>query len=184
MKIRKLAALCKAAKHIQLVDEKNGKQWVGNGATLYPLLGLPTMSEVQVMRMFDIPQSDNEKYHVHRADVDDLPVDLSDIANGETKLQPPDICITYAGQKFMPLAASGTVLWINPEYLDPVRKSGDLDLYKRVDSRGIPYIAVKAGMMLEAIIYPLNMGEKLINRLKALGSAVHIVDPRTGEVSG
>lgn len=184
MKIRKLAALCKAEKTIQLVDEKNGKQWVGNGATLYPLLGLPTMSEVQVMRMFDIPQSDNEKYHVRRADADDLPVDLSDIANGETKLQPPDICITYAGQEFMPLPASGKVLWINPEYFDPVRKSGDLDLYERVDSWGIPYIAVKAGMMLEAVIYPLSVGDKLPGRLKQLGNAVHYIDPRTGEVSG
>lgn len=186
MKIRKVSALCKAEKTVQLVDaHRTEEQWVGDGAALYPLRGLPTMSEGNILRMFDISPNDSEKYQVRRVDDIDLPIDLSDIPdNGETKLPNPDICITYAGKDVMPLDASGKVLWIDPKYIDPVRKSGDLELYERVDANGIPYIAVKAGMMLEAIIYPLSIGDKMINRLKELGSAVHFVDPRTGEVQG
>lgn len=134
MKIRKLAALCKAAKTIYLIDDNiSGVQWCGDGAALYP---------------------------------------------------PPDICITYAGQEFMPLSASGKVIWINPKYLDPESKSGDIELYERVGDNGLSYIAVKVGMMLEAVIYPLSMGDKLPGRLKQLGNADHYIDPRTGEVSG
>lgn len=186
MKIRKVAALCKAAKTIYLIDDTGAEvQWVVNGAAFYPLRGLPWMSDSQIMRLFDVPAADSDKYQITVKPYVETPVDLGDISGGgETQIQPPDICIQYGGQEFMPLDASGKVLWIDPKYIDPVRKSGDLELYERVDAHGLPYIAVKAGMMLEAIIYPLRIGDKMINRLKELGSAVHFVDPRTGEVSG
>lgn len=184
MKIRKLAALCKAAKTIYLINDNiSGVQWCGDGAALYPLRGLPRMDESQIMRLFDIPSADSDKYLVRC--MTETSIDTRDIPRGEENILPmPDICITYAGQEFMPLSASGKMIWINPKYIDPVSKSGDIELYERVDERGLSCIAVKAGMMLEAIIYPLSVGEKLPGRLKQLGNAVHYIDPRTGEVSG
>lgn len=186
MKIRKLAALCKAAKTIYLINDNiSGVQWCGCGEALYPLRGLPRMDESQIMRLFDIPSADSDKYQVYRDVYTACPIDTRDIPRGEENiLPPPDICITYAGQEFMPLSASGKVIWINPKYIDPVSKSGDIELYERVDGRELSYIAVKVGMMLEAIIYPLSVGDKLPGRLKQLGNAVHYIDPRTGEVSG
>lgn len=186
MKIRKLAALCKAAKTIYLIDDDiSGVQWCSDGTALYPLRGLPRMDESQIMRLFDIPSADSDKYRVYRAVYTACPIDTRDIPHGEEHiLPPPDICITYAGQEFMPLSASGKVIWINPKYIDPVSKSGDIEMYERVGDNGLSYIAVKVGMMLEAIILPLSVGDKLPDRLKRLGNAVHYIDPRTGEVSG
>lgn len=137
------------------------------------------------MRLIDIPSADSDKYQVYRDLYTACPVDTRDIPHGAENILPqPDICITYAGREFMPLSASGKVIWIDPKYLDPVSKSGDIELYERVGDNGLSYIAVKVGMMLEAVIYPLSVGDKLPGRLKQLGNAVHYIDPRAGEVSG
>lgn len=63
MKIKALAALCKKGKSITILDEtdENGqvtRQWICCGTAVYPLDGMPEVTEDTILSVFDVPQSD------------------------------------------------------------------------------------------------------------------------------
>ena len=48
MIIKRIAALCKAAKNIILLDCDDGTQWVGDGRGFYQLVGMPELGEQSI----------------------------------------------------------------------------------------------------------------------------------------
>ena len=73
MKLKKVAALCNRQGVFRLCDEvsEDGevvRQWLGDGAAIYPLDGLPLLEEENLLAMFDIPEKKRKKCYIRRSE--------------------------------------------------------------------------------------------------------------------
>lgn len=159
MKVKALVAICKRQKRFFLYDgnENSNVQWLGDGCAVYPLLKMPPLNEQNIYTIFDIPEKQQSKMHFTQ---NSLPegIEFEDVAACENMLDPAKIEIGYAGRILRPLHTSYGLIFIDVQYLSPLSDMADMiELYERVDRSGNPYIAVKNGFMLVAIIMPYKV---------------------------
>lgn len=159
MKIKALAAICKRQKRFFLYDGPEGStaQWLGDGCAIYPLFKMPPLNEQNIYTIFDIPEKQQSKMHFSE---NPLPegVEFADAVACENVLDPARIEIGYAGRALRPLLTSQGLVFIDVQYLAPLSDMADMiELYERVDRSGRPYIAVKNGFMLVAVIMPYDV---------------------------
>ena len=86
-------------------------------------------------------------------------------------MEPNGIEIGTDGKTLIVLHTSQGIRFIDKEYLRPL-SDYDMDIlrfYERTSTGGQLYIAVKAGMMLEAIIAPFNaVNDKFVEKLQEI----------------
>ena len=66
MRIKKVGAICNAGGYYYLLDERDATgeivgQWLGDGKSAYPLVGLPVMDLENICAMFDITEKKRDK---------------------------------------------------------------------------------------------------------------------------
>ena len=191
MVLKKIAAICKAAGQIIILeDERRECQWVGTWKAQYPLDGYPVVDESTVFALLDIPEKDREKfqvYHTHAAH----PAVYADSGVTEHLVAETKLQIVYGSQVLIPAAdTQGGICFYDPDKLKPLNDlRKQLDLYIRYNSKGDKIIAVKSGLMLQALFLPEEVEkDSLWEALADVGSRmrkaeIH-VDPETGEVLG
>ena len=161
MKIKKIGAICNAGGYYYLMDQRDDAgevmyQWLGDGKAVYPLVGLPTMDIENICAMFDITEKKREKLVMRRADVTDA-INLEDAAPFERELHDPKLCARYNGMDLLPLETSAGVTFIQEKYLLPLDGLEYMRLYERRNTSGGLYIAAKIGMILQAVIMPMDL---------------------------
>lgn len=178
MKLKKVAALCKAAGVYQLQDELDAagepvRQWLGDGHAMYPMDELPYMNEEQLRLVLDVPRKawDNATY----LDTTMNPrIDASDVVADERLAERSRVGITWGGESLDVLRHSGRVTLIRDKYLIPLEDEPSLELYVRkttVDK--LHYVAVKSGLMLVGIILPCGEAEEeLRTELSGIAAAL------------
>ena len=124
MKIKKVGAICNAGGYYYLMDERDAAgeivgQWLGDGKSAYPLVGLPVMDLENICAMFDITEKKREKLVMRRADVPDS-MDWGDTAPLERQLDDPKLCVRYDGRDLLPLETTAGVTFIQEKYLLPL----------------------------------------------------------------
>ena len=161
MKIKKIGTICNAGGYYYLMDQRDDAgevmcQWLGDGKAVYPLVGLPTMDLENICAMFDITEKKREKLVMRRADVTDA-INLEDVAPFERELHDPKLCVRYDGMDLLPLETSAGVTFIQEKYLLPLDGLEYMRLYERRNTSGGLYIAAKIGMILQAVIMPMDL---------------------------
>lgn len=159
MKLKKVAALCNSVSIYRLYDELDGntgavRQWLGDAGAIYPLDGLPLLSEQELYRMFDVPEKKQGKSYFGK---EVLPegLDVNDWCAGEQLAEDMDVTITYNGTALLPLRYAGGILYIQSKYMSPLEDQADfLQLFVRRMPNGTPYVAAKAGMLITGVIFP------------------------------
>jgi hypothetical protein len=160
MKIKKIVTLCVDNKTVKLFDKNHGTetcvQWLSDGYAIYPLEGMPYITPESLCTMFDVPEKTAEKIsfdHTH-----EMPgIDCADVAP-ETMAERMSIDVVKDGRVGIPLKTQRGVVMINAKYLGPLSDMRDmLEFYERRDPKGMPYIAVKAGMLVQAIVLPMRL---------------------------
>lgn len=116
MRIKKVGAICNAGGYYYLLDERDATgeivgQWLGDGKSAYPLVGLPVMDLENICAMFDITEKKREKLIMRRDDVPDS-MDWGDTAPLERQLDDPKLCVRYDGMDLLPLETSVGVTFI------------------------------------------------------------------------
>lgn len=174
MKIKKIAALCSRAGIFQLLNKIDGRgvvsQWLGDGNALYPLNGIPLLDKDSLCAMFDIPEKRREKLIIQYEDMPEI-IDTADKDPEENILEEKGTTIGYNGVQMIPLRTEDGIVFIGEQYLEPLADEMDLlSLYERRTPKGVPYVAVKTGMMLRGIIFPYNVvtDKKFITQLELL----------------
>ena len=164
MKLKKVGAICNAGGCYYLInqtdaDGENVYQWLGDGRSAYPLVGLPVMDVENICAMFDITEKKREKLVMRRADVPDS-MDWEDTAPLERQLDDPKLCVRYNGMDLLPLETSAGVTFIQEKYLLPLDGLEYMRLYERQSTSGGLYIVAKIGMILQAVIMPMDLPDK------------------------
>ena len=171
MKINAIGALCKKAKEIRVYNEE-GRQRIGTSAAVYLMPeSIGPFSESGFYCMLDIQPGKAAEFNYTESDFPEG-YDGGDDAEEEELSYDSDFRCMLNAKDLLPCAtAKGEVYMIQYKYLKPVSDSENLRLTLRIDSE-FPYIAVKDGMFLTALIMPVIVREKDINMLRGLAAGI------------
>ena len=164
MRIKKVGAICNAGGCYYLMDERDAAgevvgQWLGDGRSAYPLVGLPVMDLENICAMFDITEKKREKLIMREMDAPDT-MNWEDTAPLERQLDDPKLCVRYDGRDLLPLETTAGVTFIQEKYLLPLDGLEYMRLYERQSTSGGLYIVAKIGMILQAVIMPMDLPDK------------------------
>jgi hypothetical protein len=174
MKVKKIGALCKAHGVCYLYDEltEEGeirRQWISNGAAMWPVSGLPQLSEANLSTLFDFSESTVEKMEIAEKELPGWLCGVSyDLRDGEAQLQESNIRLRVAGDELMALTAGATVYWLRADYLKPCWTK-ETQLLLRRDEDGEAVIAVCDGLFLAGIVMPAVLQPEVFRELLRLG---------------
>lgn len=169
MKIKKIAALCRSTQSILIWDqEKAGEQWIGNGAAMYPLVGMPALDENTVPRIFDLTEKQADKMTIRREAVPEK-YPVADVIPGENLVESVGMDLVFRECRLRPPKTSQGLVLINVKYLEPIPTADKLELYERVTPEGGMLIGAKHGMALYGLIAPMNiLDEKFLEKVREL----------------
>ena len=174
MKVKKIGALCKARGVCYLFDELTeegeiSRQWISNGAAMWPVSGLPMLREANLSTLFDFSESTVEKMKIAEKALPGWLYGVSyDLRDGEAQLQESNIRIRVDGEELMALTAGATVYWLRADYLKPCWTK-ETQLILRRDEDGETVIAVFDGLFLAGIVMPAVLQPEVFQELLRLG---------------
>ena len=174
MIFKNLTALCRQQKRIYLFGDEEETQWISDGAAIYPLHGMPGMTDKVLPQIFDIPEKDLGKYHIKQEDGLPGGFDYEDVGQKEIMLRPEPWILKRYETILCPVRTSRGLMFYNPDYLKPLLDVQDrLEIYEREHANGTIYFAVKSGFLLQAIILPMRAENgKMLEELLTLCSAL------------
>lgn len=173
MKLKKVAALCCQSGAIRLFDQVDTTgevvcQWLGDGRAAYPMAGLPYMDTDNVCAMFDISEKKQEKMTFRQAAAPES-INWDDADQAERQLDDPKLCVRHECRELLPLRTSEGIIFIQEKYLAPLDNLDYMRLYERRSGSGGVYIVAKVGMMIQAVIMPMDVvNEDFVDKLDEL----------------
>lgn len=181
MKTTKISSLIKKRRYLAIHTSGN-EQWISDGVAAYPVQGMPVMSDSQMLKHLDLQPKD--KVDVINWEADKL--ETKDAIAEETEIKEFGPSLLIGGEEYASLYTEIGLLLVNEKYLAPVHtdtSDGVLTFWLRYNS-GNPLIAVKKGLFLLALIYPLKtwgLGDTLESTYTRLLTELHRVGRRMGE---
>jgi len=173
VKVKKIGALCKARGVCCLFDELTeggeiSRQWISNGAAMWPVSGLPQLSEVNLSTLFDFSPNVVEKMKIAERAMPMLLAAVSyDLRDGEAQLQESSVRLRVDGEELMALTAGSRVIWLRAELLAPCwTKETQLILRESDD---VTVVAVCDGMFLAGVVMPAMVQDETFRELLRLG---------------
>ena len=163
MKIKALAALCKAAgKQVYILKEydRDGnfrRQYISEGHAIYPADDLPEMNPELLLTIFDVPGKDKPDWVVRESKDLSKHVNFDPFTDGDELLEDSRLNVSYLNRPSKVLFSKERTIFIDTDYLKPtddVRE--DRELYLRRLTDGEPYVVVKYGFIVQAAIMPIK----------------------------
>ena len=155
MKLKAVAAVCRSNKTL-VICRQDGRQLVGNGHALYDVRGLPEMMPEEVLRMFDVKETQISNWYIPDVRME-MPYNFRDDADEEEELYNDLPAIQYLGDFVQPLhTEAGEIIFVDKNLLKPI--DGDMTRYfLRRKENGERYVVIKDGFLFEALIMPYDM---------------------------
>ncbi|MGN0618536.1 MAG: hypothetical protein ACI4J7_05905 [Ruminiclostridium sp.] len=182
MKYQKIAKFIKKRKLLFIGRSAGGEQWISDGCAAFPILGMPKMNDKEILTFLGFSDDDNIRVH-------DLPREdmLIDTADGEELIKDFGPVILSRDNELQSLYTSLGALLINSAYITPLytqKGEGELRYYLRLDSNHAPMIAVKKGLYLIALVYPVatwTEGEDIADRYRKFVERLSVANFKFGE---
>lgn len=155
MKLKSIVSLCKEKKHVGIYQAAEC-QWLSDGNGIYPLWGVPHLTQEVFCELFDITKKQSAKLLFIEKDIPEkLPVFNN--YEGESYCEPLEIFISFGGDLLMPLKTQQGIVYIKKKYLAPLADCEDGAVYFFERGSGTDMmICVKSGLEVVALIYPEN----------------------------
>lgn len=157
MKFKAAISLCKRAKQVILLEHES-VQWIGDGSALYALYDMPELDEGAICAVCDISDSQAEKIKFMQMHSPEK-ISLEHNDPGEVLLMPGPLAVKQGSLELLPYNTSTGVEFIDAAYMRPFGdvESDLLEVYERRTPDGDPYFAVKAGLILLGLIFPVQV---------------------------
>lgn len=168
MIIKRIAALCKAAKNIILMDCDDGTQWVGDGKGFYQLVGMPELGEQSICAVMDIPLEKAAEMKITRQKMPEYynPEKAAGMS-GYLEFDGGN-CITFMGKTLMPVKNRDGIRFIQPKYLKPL---GDIDNITLESGTGGRFLIANDGMFPVAVILVEQVAGEVVSWLTEVSMA-------------
>jgi len=173
MKIKGLAAICKARKRIYIYEKWTGNictQWIGDGRAMYPIYNLPYMIEPNVQTLFDIPEDKKPEYTVELKGLPDYLSDMfTDNFNEEKEVQKIYPQITIKTVPVIPMLTSTGIIFVKQQYLSALSDELEpLEYFERTIGSQT-FIAIKTGFTIKALVAStLRLDKDFVENLESL----------------
>lgn len=183
MNFDKVKALCKKAKYISLYDTEDC-QWLGDDSAFYPLYEHPQYDKYTIASVLSLDEAKKNSMHYM---IGDFPQQLN--PNDAVKDEKPcgmfGINLNWYGESLIPLNTSEGLKVIKSKYLTPLLKE-DYQFYERKTPTGQIYIAIKVGLLCEAIVIPSQnyITESLVAELYKLAESAEITISNAKKTEG
>lgn len=200
MKLKSVATLCKERKMVSLYSGKSG-QYIGNETAFYLVPEKLELDQDNVLIIFDIPKDKQSCWMVEETS---LPENIStaDVLEGEEQAVIYQFDVCCYENTYRIIKDQEGIAVINTKYLAPLTDNEiELSYYIRRSVEGQEYIAVKSGLMLQAVITASNLNlfdQNFLDNLRDLQRECSrwinqhrendcdrmplYIDPETGEV--
>ena len=178
MKIKSVIKLCKRNRTAILYTQadKNGEvkqQYIGDGASIYPLDGMPMLEADNIPAMFGIPKKDISKWTISHRRLPDA-FNMKDHDRNEIQMIPTGLSVCVGKVIVEGLNADGRAIWLDGAYMEPIENDeGMLALCLRENEAGTQYVAIKRGLVRAGIAMPYAGGwvsGKIREMAKLLGA--------------
>ncbi len=155
MKLLEVVKICKKAGKIELA--RNGcDRWLGDGRAIYLVPEFLDIGRDNIFAVFDFTEKERENVsYVIRKGMD-TGIDFSDYCDSESDAEPMLVRISIGGTVFVPIKTDKGVVFVRAEYLRPF-KDTTYTMSKREIKDGTPYIVIKEGMIVTAVIMPCKL---------------------------
>lgn len=200
MKLKAVEKLCRKRGMVYLFDEppvveyvedeeikSPPRQWMGDGAAVYPLDGVPYLDEGGVYAIFDVNDKHRDKLRVSHKEALPEGICFDDVCRGEVALEIVNLKMALGGTDLILLKdAEGHLLTIDAEYKRPFENWKDCELFRRVSGGGMPYVAVKSGCILRGLIWPYKaVDERFVEVLGEIynAAAVSLAESKEEQLS-
>lgn len=170
MKYTKIAAFIKKAKHLSIHTRNGSEQWISDGTAAYPVLGMPVMSEKEMLTFLNFQENDPINVIEWKAEN----IDLSDVVPDEQLIESFGPSLNIGGEEYSVFYTSIGALLVREVYLVPAYThygEGELTFYLRYSKTNNPYIVVKKGFYPLAAICPFKtwgIGDTTLSRYEEL----------------
>lgn len=155
MKLKSIAKLIKSKGQATLYsDVECEEQWLGVGDAIYLLTRLPWFNDIDTLfTVLDLSEKERDKI---AANYSTLPKHLcfKDVWNGERPLLTSALTLALGELELIPARTSMGLRFFETQYLGPVSDMSDYDFIERRMDNDSPYIAVKQGLCIKALIIP------------------------------
>ena len=181
MKIKKIAARCVEAKSATIYDYIDGagavRQWIGAGMAMYPVDGMPYLAPEHLAALFGLTEKQLEKMSMSASAAPDGIV-FQDAADHEILAEQENVTIIFCGEELIPVTAQGKTRFLNRKLLEPIWSEYDnTQFWLRRTPTGMPYFAVKAGLMLVGIVWGAANMLALADELAGIAEKAAAEDP-------
>lgn len=155
MKLKSIAKLIKSKGQATLYsDVECEEQWLGVGDAIYLLTRLPWFDDIDTLfTVLDLSEKERDKI---AANYSALPTHLcfKDSWSGERDLLPSALTLTMGELELIPARTSMGLRFFETQYLGPGSDMSDYDIKERRMNDESPYLAIKQGLCIKAIIIP------------------------------
>lgn len=160
MKIKSIATLCKNVERIHIIDiteDEEIRQWIGDGHAMYPIIGLPYIYKEAVHTMFELSEKQKNTFAFFKgAPLSSINFDDTDYS--EKRVESESISIATGKRILKPVMTSKGVRFFDAKYLAPLTEIySTMDLFERTTPDGQVYFAAKSGFLTYGIIMPYDI---------------------------
>ena len=141
----------------------DGRKFIGDGAAFYLLPDGLAMPAAGMLDVFDVALDKRDDWTTadHAADCRGMAL-FEDVAAAEEEAEPIELTLGVNGEVLRPVGNAFQTILINEAYFKPLEDERQtLRFFLRHNLAGTPYVAVKAGLLLRAMLTPVRLGAKL-----------------------
>lgn len=126
------------------------------------------MDTDNICAMFDITEKKQEKLTFRHNEAPES-INWDDTDPAEYQIDDPKLCVRYEGRELLPLHTTAGVIFIQEKYLAPLDNLDYMRLYERKSRDGGVYIVAKIGMVIQAVIMPMDVVDRVfVDRMEEL----------------
>lgn len=170
MNARTIEQVCRRSKEIY-VYRRGDADFVGDSAACYLAPWARDLRPSDLLGMFGVPVASQSGYDLLERAADHLLNDAPGREEVPAKLRP--YTLNLGGEEYVPLAAGEAIWLVRVRHLSPFgRDMSRVSYFVRPDADGFPRVAVKQGMLLQALIEPLLPGDETAKALLDIAEGV------------
>lgn len=163
MKLKAIEKICKATKTVLIWTRDDGRKFIGDGAAFYLLPDGLAMPAAGMLDVFDVAldKRDNWTTADHAVDCRGQAL-FEEVAAAEEEAEPIELTLGVNGEVLRPVGNAFQTILINEAYFKPLEDERQtLRFFLRRNLAGTPYVAVKAGLLLRAMLMQQTISESL-----------------------
>lgn len=166
MKLKAIEKICKVSKKVILWPTEDGRVFAGDGGAFYLLPdALSKISARDMLDVFDVPLDKQSDWSARECEPSERGEEMfADGGVAEDGVETVEMTLGVGGDVLRPVGNAFEMHMIDEMYLKPLEDERMRCFFLR-HAGDTPYIAVKSGMMLHAVIMPKKIAPKVCGQI-------------------